>query len=293
MRGLTGFRVSNAIVALVVLVAAGIAAWQLARVTSAAQSISGKAENISQTGRGINVATDSVIQLDRTNRTATSILKSAEPLQPKLNRIVGEAVGIDGLAGSINTTAGSINSSAGTINNTAGAINSTAGEINSTGGAINAEAGRINSLAGDIDGSANDILGEAGDINATAGAINSTAGEIQGTAGGINGDAGGILREAIQIDRDVFLINFFLNGSIDVANLIRTDTANVLDSGIAAHDTAACIERKVSAQSERGNLDGVCRGRGSDGDFGPDNGREREGTARLGRRGGPGPMGGG
>ncbi|MBA3840835.1 MAG: hypothetical protein H0X55_11160, partial [Thermoleophilaceae bacterium] len=79
---MTGFRVTNAVIILVVLVAAGIAAWQLARVTSAAQSISAKAANISQSGRGINIATDSVIQLDRTNRTAKSILRSAQPLQP-------------------------------------------------------------------------------------------------------------------------------------------------------------------------------------------------------------------
>lgn len=284
MRGLTGFRVSNAIVALVVLVAAGIAAWQLARVTSAAQSISGKAERISQTGRGINVATDSVIQLNRTNRTATSILKSAEPLQPKLNRIVGEAQGIDGLAGSINTTAGSINSSAGTINNTAGAINSTAGTINNTAGSINSTAGTINGTASDINGTAGSILREAGDINATAGAINSTAGVVQGTARSINSDAGGILREAIQIDRDVFLINFFLNGSNDVARLIKGDTANILRLGRGAHDSAACIDRRVAGES----ADADCRG--ADPNAGA---AQPDGSARLGRRGGPGPMGGG
>ena len=286
MRGLTGFRVSNAIVALVVFVAAGSAAWQLARVTYAAQSISGKAERISQSGRGINVATASVIQLNRTNRTAKSILRSAEPLQPKLNRIVGEAQGIDVRAGSINNSAGTINNTAGSINNSARTINGTAGQINQTGGAINQTAGEINGTASKINGTAGSILREAGDINATAGAINSTAGEIQGTARGINSDASGILREAIQIDRDVFLINFFLNGSIDVASLIRSDTSNIARLARNAHDSAACIDRKVDGDASRdGDCDGLRPGSGAR--------TGGDGSAPLGRRGGPGPMGGG
>lgn len=274
MRGVTGFRISNAVIALVVLVAAGIAAWQLARVVSTAQSISQKASHISESGRGINLATDSVIQLTRTNATARSILRSAEPLQPRLNRIVGEARGIDGLATSIDTSAGEIDATANTINGTARQINTTAGEINTTAGAINNSAVNIN-------GTAADILSTAGDINATAGRINNTAGTIDGLAGGINSDAGGILREAIQIDRDVFLINFYLNGSLDVAGLIRGDTANIVRLAVNAHDTASCIDRKVD------NGDRHCVGRrpGSGARTGGD------GSAPLGRRGGPAPMG--
>ncbi len=274
MRGVTGFRVSNAIIVLVVLVAAGIAAWQLARVVSNAQSISQKAANISQNGRGINIATDSVIQLNRTNRTARSILKSAKPLQPRLDRIVGEARGIDNLAGSIDVSAGE-------IDRTANTINASAQQINTSAGAINATAGDINTTAGAINGTAGAILSTAGDINATAGAINRTAGDINATAGGINADAGGILREARQIDRDVFLINFYLNGSLDLAGLIRSDTSNIVRLAVNAHDTASCIDRKVD------NGDRHCVGRrpGSGARTG------RDGSAPLGRRGGPGPMG--
>lgn len=276
---MTGFQVTNAIIVLVVLTAAGIAAWQLARVVSAAQSISTKAANISQSGRGINLATDSVIQLDRTNRTAKSILRSARPLQPKLARVVGEAQGIDGVAGSIDD-------SAGTIDRTAGTINGAAGQINTTAGAINSTAGDINSSAGAINGTAGDILVSAGDINSSADAINGTAGTINRTASGIDSDAGGILREARQIDRDVFLINFFLNGSIDVAGKIESDTSNILRLGINAEDSAACIDRRVGG----GDPDGDCRGRdpGERADEDPSDGR-----ARLGRRGGPGPNPGG
>jgi len=288
----TGFRVTNAVIVLVVLVAAGIAAWQLARVTSAAQSISGKAANISQSGRGINIATDSVIQLDRTNRTAKSILRSAQPLQPKLDKVVGEAGAINGVAGSINDSAGSINNTAGSINGsavqintTAGAINSSAGDINLSAGAINGTAGAIRGTAGAINGSAGAINGTAGAINGTAGTINGTAGTINGTARGIDSDAGVILREARQIDRDVFLINFFLNGSIDVASKIKDDTGNLVTLGVNAHDSAACIDDKVG-----GGDDGDCKGRrpGQGANVDPS-----DGSARLGRRGGPGPNPGG
>ena len=278
MRNVTGFRVTNAVIVLVVLVAAGIAAWQLARVTSAAQSISGKAANISQSGRGINIATDSVIQLDRTNRTAKSILRSAQPLQPKLDKVVGEA-------GAINGVAGSINDSAGSINNTAGSINGSAVQINTTAGAINSSAGDINLSAGAINGTAGNIRGTAGAINGTAGAINGTAGTINGTARGIDSDAGVILKEARQIDRDVFLINFFLNGSIDVAAKVKGDTGNLVTLGVNAHDSAACIDDKVLGSGRDGDCDGRQPGQGADVD--PD------GDTRLGRRGGPGPNPGG
>ena len=272
MRNVTGFRVTNAVIVLVVLVAAGIAAWQLARVTSAAQSISGKAANISQSGRGINIATDSVIQLDRTNRTAKSILRSAQPLQPKLDKVVGEAQGINGLAGSIN-------GSAVQINTTAGAINSSAGDINLSAGAINGTAGTIRGTAGNINGS-------AGAINGTAGAINGTAGTINGTARGIDSDAGVILKEARQIDRDVFLINFFLNGSIDVASLIKDDTGNIVQLAKGAKDSAACIDRKVGGNPSNQDCAGLPAGAGA-------NRNNDGGQAALGRRGGPGPNPGG
>ncbi len=285
MRNVTGFRVTNAVIVLVVLVAAGIAAWQLARVTSAAQSISGKAANISQSGRGINIATDSVIQLDRTNRTAKSILRSAQPLQPKLDKVVGEAGAINGVAGSINNSAGSINNTAGAINGSAVQINNTAGAINSSAGDINLSAGAINGTAGNILGTAGAINGTAGAINGTAGAINGTAGTINGTARGIDSDAGVILREARQIDQDVFLINFFLNGSIDVAAKIKDDTDNILQLGRNAESSAACIDDRVG-----GGDDGDCN-TGDPGD-GADTDRS-DGRARLGRRGGPGPNPGG
>ena len=116
---MTAFRLSNLIVLLVVVVAAAIAATLLARTVTLAQHINDKAGNIANTGRGINVATDSVIQLNRTNKTAGSILRTATPLEGQLNAIISNARDIDRLAISINGTAGSINGTATRINNTA------------------------------------------------------------------------------------------------------------------------------------------------------------------------------
>jgi hypothetical protein len=274
------FRAANAAVVVVVLVVAGIAAWQLARVMTAAQSINREATDIARAGRGINLATDSVVQLERTNRAARSILASAQPLPPRLGGVIDEAQGIRGVSAAIDGTAGSIDT-------TAGAIEGSAGKIDTTARAIDGTAGRIDGTAGRVDSTAGAILGTARGINGVAGRINATAGGIRTTAGGIDRNAGGILAVARAIDRDVYLINYFVNGSIDVAALINADAERILDLAIAVHDTAACTDDKLG-----GPPDGHCRGRPSNGDFGAPDGPDREGTAPLGRPGGPAPMGG-
>jgi type II secretory pathway pseudopilin PulG len=92
----------------------GIAAALLARTLAAAQSIDKKAQTIAVNTNKINVATDSVIELNRTNELASSILSSTKPLQGLLNTIDATARDIAGLAKSINTTAGTIKATAGT-----------------------------------------------------------------------------------------------------------------------------------------------------------------------------------
>ncbi|MGH3801096.1 MAG: hypothetical protein ACRDTD_13340, partial [Pseudonocardiaceae bacterium] len=103
----------------------GIAAALLARTLAAAQSIDKKAQTISGNAGSIDVATDTVVQLNRTNEVAASILTSAKPLEGQLRTVDTVARDIDGLAKSINGTAGSINGNAATINGTAVTINST------------------------------------------------------------------------------------------------------------------------------------------------------------------------
>jgi hypothetical protein len=259
-----GFTVASLVVLVVVVAVVGTAAVLLARTVQEAQAINDKAQNIATTGRGINTATDSVIQLTRTNELARSILKSARPLDTQLGGIVSTAQGIDGLAGSINSTAGSINGRAGSINTTAGSINGSAGRINTSAGSINSSASSINSTAGSINSSASAINSSAGSINGSAGAINRSAGSINGSVGSINtsasridSSAGSILGVARQIDTDVRLINTNLDVTLSLVTAVKGDTGNILGQAGGANDTAACIDRKLMGQS---GDDGDCQG---------------------------------
>lgn len=189
---------------LVVLVAAGL----LQRTASTASSINDKAKDIALTGRGINESTDSIIQLNRTNELATSILNSAVPLQGKLTEIVNQANTINGAATSINGSAGSINGTAKTIG-----------------------------------GSATSIGGAATRIN--------------GTAGGINGEAAKILDLARSIDKGVAQININLDGTIPIANAIKSDTGGIVGQAVNAKVNAACING--AALRAEGGRNGECR----------------------------------
>lgn len=252
-----GFTVASVIVLVIVVAVVGTAAVLLARTVQEAQSINDKAQNIATTGRGINTATDSIIQLSRTNKLAKSILKSAKPLDSQLGGIVGTAQGIDGLAGSINSTAGSINTTAGSINGSAGRINTSAGSINSAAGSINSSASSVSGSAGRINGSAGSINSSAARINSSAGSINSSVGTINDSAGRIDTTAVSILKVARKIDTDVKLINTNLDVSLGLVKAVKGDTGNILGQAGGANDTAACIDRKLQGQS--GN-DGDCKG---------------------------------
>ncbi|MGH3693779.1 MAG: hypothetical protein ACRDRX_07290 [Pseudonocardiaceae bacterium] len=119
------------------MVVIGIAAALLARTLAAAQSIDKKAQTIAVNADKIDFATGSVIELNRTNELASSILSSARPLQGLLDTIDATARDIAGVAKSIDATAETIKATAGTVNGTAGTINNTAGGIDNSVGTIN------------------------------------------------------------------------------------------------------------------------------------------------------------
>lgn len=252
-----GFTFTSVIVLVIVVAVVGVAAVLLARTVQEAQSINAKAQNIATTGRGINQATDSVVQLNRTNKLAESILDSARPLDTQLGRIVATATGINNRASSINSKAGSINSTAGSINDSAGTINTSAGEINGAAGEINSSAGSVNSTAGAINTSAGSIDSSAGAINSSAGEINDSAGTINESAVRIDDDAGTILGTARLIDRDVELINTNLDVTLDIVTQVKGDTGNILGQAGEANQTAACIDRKLFGMA---GDDGDCEG---------------------------------
>ena len=110
------------LVVVIVVLAVGL----LTRTLLLGLSIDDKAEKIARTGRGINTATDAILQLDQTTGLGESIKQSTEPLEAKTNVIVGQAAAIDGTASSINDSANSINSSAEGIGSAVSSIQSLA-----------------------------------------------------------------------------------------------------------------------------------------------------------------------
>lgn len=215
------------VVVAVVVVAGFLSVVLLTRTTMAANRINAKADRIAQTGRGINIATDSVIQLRRTNETAGSILASAQPLEAKLAEVVSLAQGVDGLAGS--------------INGTATAINTTGARINGTAGEIGGSATRINKTAKEINRSATAIEGHAGSINTSATKINATAQDI-------NVQAANILDVANRINADVAQINKNLDVTLPIAQGVKGDTGNIVVEAQRADRYAHCIDQRLSAQ---------------------------------------------
>jgi len=209
--------VANLVTVAIVAVAFSTVVILLQRTTSTANSIDAKAKHIARTGQGINVATDSVIQLNRTNETAASILTTAQPLQGKLDSIVQLAQSIDGHAGSILGTAKTINGTGSTVNGTAGTINKTAKTINAT----------------------------AGDIHATALAIDGTAGKINGTAKDINAQAAAILDVAKRINTDVGAINQSIDTTLGIVSGVKGDTGNILGQAQLADKLAKCIDQRL------------------------------------------------
>jgi methyl-accepting chemotaxis protein len=211
--------VSNLVTIAIVAVSLVTLVTLLQRTTQTANSIDAKAKRIAKTGQGINTATDSVIQLNRTNETAASILATAQPLQGQLDQIVKVAQSIDGHAGSILGTAKTINGTGAKVNGTAGTINKTAKDINSTAGAI----------------------------HATALAIDGTAGKINGTAKDINAQAAAILDVAKRINSDVSAINQSIDTTLGIVEGVKGDTGNILVQAQTADHLAKCIDQRLGA----------------------------------------------
>jgi hypothetical protein len=210
--------VANLVVIAVVAVAGITSAVLLERTTATAHRIDLKAKNIARTGQGINIATDSVVQLSRTNETAASILNTAKPLEPKLAEIVRLAKSVDGHAGSIDGTAKAINGTGGKINGTASTINKTAKDINGTAGAI----------------------------QASAISIDGTAGKINGTAKDINFQAAAILDVGKRINNDVSAINQSIDTALGFVSGVKGDTGNILTQAQTADHVAHCIDQRLS-----------------------------------------------
>ncbi len=126
----TDERGQGAVVLVVVIAVVVAAVAMLIRTNQLASNIHAKTGAIAETGRGINTATDAILQLKTTNELGRSILATSQPLTGQLARIVELARSIDGTATSINNTAVTVNGTARGINATAATILATAQRIN-------------------------------------------------------------------------------------------------------------------------------------------------------------------
>ena len=197
----------NVIILVLVAASVTIAAGLLAETVNTARAIDKKAKSIRDTGVGINTATDSIQQLVKTNQIASSILKTASPLDAVLTKIVARARSINRDATSIDSLASTILSTAGTINTSATTINGVAADVNNT-------AGTINQTAGPGSG----ILGIARTIDGDAATIVQGLTQTLSIARGIKSDSGDILGDATVIKDTAACIDINANATARPAN---------------------------------------------------------------------------
>lgn len=173
-RGQAAFSV---VAAIVTVLLAGVL---VNRVAWTAEAINKKAGNIARTAVPVNEATDAVLNIDRTNELAGSILATAQPLEGKLAEIVRLAQSVDRLAISINERAGEIDGTAASINGEADTILSTARRLDSGVKQIVANLDTTLGILVPVTADADNILALAREAHKQAACIDQT---LPGSAG--------------------------------------------------------------------------------------------------------------
>lgn len=212
------------VVLLAVIGATTLSGVLLARTMRATDRINAKTKTIARTGQGINSATDSVIQLSRTNELAGSILASTQPLAGDLAAMVDQARALDALSGSLDTNTAAINT-------TVAQLLATANGMSATAGGINTSTKRIAATSAEIAATTNEVSGSTGVLNATAKGIHAHLAELLDTTK--------------KLGADVTEINQRVDVGLALDRAIRIDTANVLAQVVLTQRYVACIDRKV------------------------------------------------
>jgi uncharacterized protein YoxC len=219
----------NVVVLVAVLGATLLTATLLARTMRATDRINAKAKTIARTGQGINTATDSVIQLNRTNEFAASILASTQPLAGDLAGMVEEAKALDSLSGSLDASTVAINGTVAQLLGTATGMNTTASDINTT-------TKKIATASADVDGTTQQVGGTTAALNATA--------------KGINASLAGLLDVTRKVESDVAKVNQRLDTGLALDKALKVDTGNLLTQvGLTRH-YAACTDRKLGGPDD-------------------------------------------
>ena len=214
----------NFVVLLAVIGATALTGLLLARTMRATDGINLKAKNIARTGQGINSATDSVIQLSRTNELAASILGSTQPLAGDLAAMVEQAKALDGLSGSLDASTGAINGTVAQLLATANGMSATAGDIN-------ASTKKIAASSAEVDGTTKEVAATTGTLNTTA--------------KGINAHLADLLTTTKKLGADVVEVNKRVDLGLALDKAIRLDSGNLLAQVALTQRYVACIDRKV------------------------------------------------
>jgi uncharacterized protein YoxC len=219
-----GQHLLNVVVLLAVIGATTLTGVLLARTMRAADRINMKVKNIARTGQGINTATDSIIQLSRTNELTGSILGSTQPLAGDLAAMVEQARALDTLSASLDANTGAINGTVAQLLATANGMSATAGDIN-------ASTKKIATTAAEVAGTTHDVSKTTGTLNATAKGIHAHLAELLDTTR--------------KIGFDVAEINKRVDFGLALDRAIRIDTTNLLGQVLLTQRYVACIDRKV------------------------------------------------
>jgi methyl-accepting chemotaxis protein len=214
----------NFVVLLAVIGATMLTGLLLARTMRATDRINAKAKTIARTGQGISSATDSVIQLSRTNELAASILGSTQPLAGDLGAMVEQAKALDALSGSLDASTGAINTTLAQLLATANGMNATAGDINTS-------TKKIAASSAELAGTTQEVATSTGTLNATAKTINAHLADLLDTTR--------------KLDGDVVEINKRVDIGLALDRAIRIDTGNLLAQVVFTQHYVACIDRKV------------------------------------------------
>lgn len=174
-------RVSMVLVAIGTVAMVGL----LYRTQANAAGISEETASIAESGRGVNEYTDSIMQLDTTNKLATSLYGSIQPLQGGLAGIADVTVPIRDDLQSINSSSSSIDGSARQID---GSVQTIQTSVNTIAGQVKV----INTSLVGINGNAAGILTTAEAIRSGINLISSNLATTSGVADQILADARGI-----------------------------------------------------------------------------------------------------
>jgi septal ring factor EnvC (AmiA/AmiB activator) len=143
-------RIPGGIAVALVLVLSATSVGLLWRTASNADAIQHRTHRIAASARGVNTYTDALLQLDRTNAAAASILLSVLPTNEALDQVQARAKEINALLASIRDSSGSLDTSSGAINKAAASISDQLRTLGVTGDQLRSSAEGINTDAARI-----------------------------------------------------------------------------------------------------------------------------------------------